>query len=181
MDELALIRASQSGDRTAFGELVDRYYKNIYRIAFSYTGSHEEADDACQETFLRAFGSINELKNGSRFQNWIYMIAANLLRKRIRVISREKHNRNNADYVAGLASRSKAEPYQRISDKERAGLIHLQLQQMPQRLRLTTILILMQGINQKDAAGILNCSEASVSRELEMAKKWLRSRLRGLL
>jgi DNA-directed RNA polymerase specialized sigma24 family protein len=60
-------------------------------------------------------------------------------------------------------------------------IIHAQLQKMPERLRLATILILMEGLSQKDAAGILKCSESSVSRHLDMARKWLKARLQKFI
>ena len=82
MDDLLLVGPSQAGDKAAFGSLIDRYYKSIYRFAFQCTGSHHDADEVCQETFLRAFEHIRKLKDGRYFKGWIFMIASNLLRKR---------------------------------------------------------------------------------------------------
>jgi len=78
MDELALIKASRTGDRAAFGGLVDLYYKNIYRLAYRYMGCHAEADDICQETFLRALEKIGTLRDGRCFKAWLLKIALNL-------------------------------------------------------------------------------------------------------
>jgi RNA polymerase sigma-70 factor (ECF subfamily) len=179
MDDLLLVGSSQAGDRTSFGSLVDRYYKSIYRLAFQYTGSHHDADEICQETFFRAFESIRKLKDGSCFKGWIFMIASNLLRKRIKQIKRERMlDMENLDSVAiKLAKDKSTQPLKTLSTKEKTMIIHEQLQQMPNYLRLVTILILMEGLSQKDAAEILNCSEPSVCRHLDMAKKWLKSRL----
>lgn len=180
MDELALVRASQRGDKTAFGSLIDQYYKNIYRLAYQYTGSHQDADDICQDTFLRAFDSIRKLRDAKRFKGWIFMIALNLLRKRIK--DRRQVAARTQDGVAlELTEHNSVEPFETLSAKEKAAIIHKQLQKMPEHMRLVTILILMEGLTQKDAAGVLNCSEASVSRRLDMARKWLRPRLRKFI
>lgn len=183
MDDLLLVGSSQAGDREAFGSLIDRYYKSIYRLAFQYTGSHHDADEVCQETFLRAFESIRKLKDGNRFKGWIFMIASNLLRKRSKRIKREKTLDIENLSTAGvkLAEDKNGEPFESLSTKEKTMIIHEQLQKMPKHMRLVTILILMEGLSQKDAAGILNFSESSVSRHLDMARKWLKARLQKFI
>ena len=179
MEELAAVKASQTGDKTAFGMLIDQYYKSIYRYAFQYTGNHQDADDICQETFLRAFDSINQLKDGNRFKGWIFTIASNISRGKIKDkihksdflnCSRILYENNDAD-----------EPLQKLSGKERAAVIHNQLQEMPERLRIITTLVIIEDFKQKDVSKILNCSEPSVSRDLENARNWLRIRLRHLI
>jgi RNA polymerase sigma-70 factor (ECF subfamily) len=183
MDELALVRASQRGDKAAFGSLIDQYYKNIYRIAYQYTGSHQDADDVCQDTFLRAFYSIRKLRDAKRFKGWIFMIASNLLRKRVKEIkSRMRLAVKAVDSVAvKLTECDNPEPFETLSAKEKVAIIHKQLQTMPAHMRLVTVLALMEGLTQKDTANALNCSEASVSRQLDMARKWLRARLQNVI
>ncbi|MHC4757292.1 MAG: RNA polymerase sigma factor [Planctomycetota bacterium] len=183
MDDLLLVGSSQEGDRIAFGSLIDKYYKSIYRFAFQYTGKHHDADEVCQETFLRAFEKIRKLKDGSRFKGWTFMIASNLLRKRAKQTKREKtlDMENPGDFTIKLAEDKSAQPFEILSTKERTTIIHEQLQQMPEHMRLVTILILMEGLSQKDAAGILNRSESSVSRHLDMSRKWLKSRLQKFI
>jgi RNA polymerase sigma-70 factor (ECF subfamily) len=183
MDDFLLVGASQTGNRVAFDALIDRYYQSIYRFAFQYTGSHHDADEVCQETFLRAFESIRKVKDGHRFKGWIFMIALNLLKRRIKQIKHERPlDMENAGIDAiKLAEDTSTQPLESLSAKEKTTIIHEQLRQMPEHLRLVTILILMEGLSQKEAAGILNCSEPSVSRHLEMARKWLRSRLQKFI
>jgi RNA polymerase sigma-70 factor (ECF subfamily) len=183
MEDILLVGASQAGDRIAFGSLTDRYYKSIYRFVFRYTGSHHDADEVCQETFLRAFENIRKLRDGDCFKSWIFMIASNLLRKRVKMLAREKtlDLENQDSFAAKLAVDGNTEPFKTLSSKEKAMIIHEQLQQMPERMRLVTILIFVEGLSQKDTAEIVKCSESSVSRYLDMARKWLNGRLRNLI
>jgi RNA polymerase sigma-70 factor (ECF subfamily) len=183
MDDLLLVGSSQKGDRIAFGSLIDRYYKGIYRFVFEHTGRHHDADEVCQETFLRAFENIKKLKDGSRFKGWIFMIASNLLRKRAKQTKREKtlDLENPGSPAIKLAEDKNTQPFEILSIKEKTKIIHEQLQQMPEHMRLVTILILMEGLSQKDVAGILNRSESSVSRHLDMARKWLKTRLQEFI
>ena len=181
MDELAAVRTSQAGDRAAFGVLIDRYYRKIYRFAYQFTGSHHDADDVCQETFLRAFDNIKKLKDCN--WGWIFMIASNLLRKHIKQTEYKKTLPAKLLDVASVevAEDESTQPFETLSRKEKAMIIHKQLQTMPELMRLVTILILMEGLTQTDAAGILTCSEATVSRQLDAARNWLRARLQNLI
>lgn len=184
MDESSAVRASQAGDRVAFGCLIDLHYKNVYRLAYQFTGSHHDADDICQETFLRAFVNIMRLKNHSHFRQWVFTIALNLLRGWIKQIRRESKIAAktiiNKSFVE-LSEDKTIQPFETLSSKEKAMIIHKHLREMPDYMRLVAILILMEGFSQRDAAAILSCSEASVSRHLDAARNWLRAKLQNLI
>jgi len=183
MDECTAVEASQAGDRIAFGFLIDRYYRSVYRLAYQYTGDHHCADDVCQETFLRAFDGMKNLRDAKRFRGWVFMIATNLLRKRAKDSESRKRfaTKINANSLATSTEGDDGQPFKLVSGKERAMIIQRHLLEMPEHMRLVTILILMEGLSQKDAAGILNCSESSVSRHLEAARNWLRAKLQHLI
>ena len=72
------------------------------------------------------------------------------------------------------------QPFENLTKKEKAAIIQQQLQEMSERLRMVTVLVLMEDLEQKEAAKILNRSEPSISRDLNDAKAWLQSRLRNL-
>jgi RNA polymerase sigma-70 factor (ECF subfamily) len=85
-DEKLLIEQAQSGDREAFEQLVRRHDRDILRLAFHMLGNREEAREVFQETFLKAYRSLNRFRFESSFYTWIYRIATNVsldhLRKR---------------------------------------------------------------------------------------------------
>ncbi|MHC4653620.1 MAG: RNA polymerase sigma factor [Planctomycetota bacterium] len=179
MDEVSLVQASQKGNRSAFGSLVDRYYQSIYRLAYHFTGNHHDADDVCQETFVRALDNIESLKDGSRFNGWVFMIASNLVRRHIK--KKKLTSRTSGLIPPEDAEREHSQPFERLSSSEKAVEIQKRLQEMPEHMRLVTILTIMEGLSQKEAANVLDFSEASVSRYLEAAKKWLHTRLQDLI
>ncbi|MHC4476153.1 MAG: RNA polymerase sigma factor [Planctomycetota bacterium] len=178
MDESSFVRASQNGDRIAFGYLVDRYYKKVYRLAYSYIGSHEEADDICQETFLRVLNGMKKLRDADRFGKWVFVIASNVLRKHTQKLKRDaalEEQMQEHNPGSGMG------PPGALSAKERAAIVHEQLRKLPEQMRMVILLVLMEGFTQKEAAVILKCSEASVSRYFGMAKDLLRARLCNLI
>lgn len=72
-----LVKKTQDGDSDAFGELVLKYQKRIYDIAYSFTHNVEDAYDLSQEIFLKAFKAIDRFQDNSAFYTWLYRIAKN--------------------------------------------------------------------------------------------------------
>lgn len=183
MEDAALIRASQIGDKEAFGSLIDRYHKDVYRLAYHYAGSHHEADDACQETFLRAYSNIKKLREVGKFKGWLFTITINYLRRQIS--SAKSRPAVRLEDIAGgqseIADRNPSGPLESLHLKEKYSIIEDELKQMPERMRISAIMVIMQGFTQKETAKTMNYSEASVSRDLEIARNRLQDRLSILI
>jgi RNA polymerase sigma-70 factor (ECF subfamily) len=79
-----LVEAFQGGDLTAFDLLVRRWDRKIQGAIHRIMGGEEEARDLCQETFLRAYRGLAGFKKEARFSSWVYQIALNLCRDRLR-------------------------------------------------------------------------------------------------
>ena len=78
------------GDTGAFNQLVVRWERPIFALAYRTLGREEDARDICQEAFLRAFRAIGGFKGQARFSSWLYRIALNLCRDWIRKERRVK-------------------------------------------------------------------------------------------
>lgn len=87
-DEAALVAAARNGVASAFETLVNRYERRIYRLTWNITQNDEDAEDASQDAFLRAFQHLGTFQGNSRFYTWLVRIAVNQalmkLRKRRR-------------------------------------------------------------------------------------------------
>jgi RNA polymerase sigma-70 factor, ECF subfamily len=79
-----LVEAVQAGEVAAFDELVLRWERKIQGAIYRIVGREEDARDICQETFLKAFRGIRSFKKEARFSSWLYQIAINLCRDRLR-------------------------------------------------------------------------------------------------
>src|SRR6267142_88544 len=79
-----LVALSMGGDSESFNQLVLRWERPIYALAYRVIGREEDARDVCQETFLRAFRALPGFKRQAKFSSWIYRIALNLCRDWIR-------------------------------------------------------------------------------------------------
>jgi RNA polymerase sigma-70 factor (ECF subfamily) len=85
-DDEALVQQAQQGDADAFRELVERHSTRVFRLSWRITGDEASAEDAVQETFLRAYRSLHRFDARSRFGTWLHRIAVNtaieIMRKR---------------------------------------------------------------------------------------------------
>jgi RNA polymerase sigma-70 factor (ECF subfamily) len=79
-----LVEACQAGESSAFDLLVARWEDKIRGAAYRLLGSEEEARDAAQEAFLKAYRALPDFKGEARFSSWLYQITVNLCRDRLR-------------------------------------------------------------------------------------------------
>jgi RNA polymerase sigma-70 factor (ECF subfamily) len=75
-----LVARSQGGDVDSFNQLILRWERPIYALAYRVIGREEEARDVCQEAFLRAFRALPGFKGQAKFSSWLYRITLNLCR-----------------------------------------------------------------------------------------------------
>lgn len=79
-----LVAAFQGGDATAFDTLVSRWDRKIHGAIYRVVGTDDDARDLCQEAFLKAYRGLGTFKREARFSSWLYQIALNVCRDRIR-------------------------------------------------------------------------------------------------
>src|SRR5512146_1305658 len=79
-----LVARSIGGDSESFNELILRWERPIYALAYRTIGREEDARDVCQETFLRAFRALPGFRGQAKFSSWLYRIALNLCRDWVR-------------------------------------------------------------------------------------------------
>ncbi|HEX9943955.1 MAG TPA: sigma-70 family RNA polymerase sigma factor [Thermoanaerobaculia bacterium] len=95
-DDAILVERAQAGDTEAFRVLVERYSAKLFRLAYRIVGDEPSAEDAVQETFLRAYRSLARFDARSQFGTWLHRIAVNtaveILRKHQRQRSRQEWN-----------------------------------------------------------------------------------------
>jgi len=107
LDDEKLIRETLSGDISAFGAIVERYWKMAVGLALSSTHNAAEAEDIAQESFLKAYSNVHRLRDPSRFAGWLCMIVSqqcvNYIRKTAhnnKVLSRQAPARADSCAVA---------------------------------------------------------------------------------
>lgn len=178
--ELELIERARGGDRTAFGALVRTHQRRLFSVALHVLGDRGEAEDATQETFLRAYRAIDRFDGRSAFYTWLYRICVNVslnvLRRRKRV--------DAADLSDPRVPEPSADPSQGQTDPTGsadaralyAGLAKA-LDALSPSLRTTVVMVLIDGVPQKEAASVLGCSEGTIAWRVHEARRRLREAL----
>ena len=179
-DEAQLLSRAQQGDRKAFGLLVRGHQRRVYACALQMLADAGEAEDAVQETFLRAWRAIGRFEGSSQLSTWLYRICVNVclntIRRRRRAeasdLSDPRVPEPSADPTQGrndpiLAAES-AQMYRRIA---------VALDTLSETLRVTVVLVLIQGLPHKEAAEVLGCPEGTIAWRVHEARRRLRDLL----
>ena len=129
--DLLSVQKTLQGDTQAFADIVSRYSHILYSLSFRFLGDEQEAEDAVQEIFVRAFQSLPRFKLQARFYTWIYTIGLNWLRSRLRV------KRTARKYLGPSLGDDEpvdvhnADPSEALIRKEEERLVHKALGKMP--------------------------------------------------
>src|ERR1700693_77266 len=89
ISDLSLVRWAQAGESRAFDRLVLKYRPRVVELAMRYTRNAEDAEDATQETFIRAYGGLRHFRCESAFYTWLYRIASNCARNLLKARGRD--------------------------------------------------------------------------------------------
>lgn len=184
-DITELVESFIAGDHEAFAELVRRFQKKIYSLAFQILGNHLDADEVAQETFVRIYRKRKELKQVTYFSTFLIRVATNysidLLRKR------KGHTGlfDDAESLPGdvqlTLSRQVSTPSQEYENKRLMEEITRALDQLPPRQKITAILHDIEGYTKAEIANIFECPEATVRSNLHIARSKLRKILKQRL
>ncbi len=179
-----LVRAKQ-GDTAAFAALVGRYQTAVFNVAYRFMGDRQDAEDAAQETFVRAFRALDTFDVKRPFAPWIKRIAANhclnrLEAAKIRPATTESDLSAPGEAAANLdkwAHRS-PNPEQTLLAQEQAGRIRAAIVALPPRYRAVIELRHFQQMAYDEIAAALERPLSSVKSDLFRARKMLAKKLK---
>jgi len=192
MREEELIARTVAGDTSAFDEIIIEYQDRIFNTLFRILGNRDDADEAAQETFLKAFRALPNFKGGSRFSTWLYRIALNAASDRIRKI---RHIRDNEEFSLDSVSSgredgaptkvytpSKEPPPDDVALARETGVeIQKAIDSLDEEFRSVIVLKDVEGMNYEEIARVLHVSLGTVKSRLFRARDKLRSQLKDLL
>jgi RNA polymerase sigma-70 factor (ECF subfamily) len=176
-----LAAASGQGDAAAFGELVLRHQDRAFNLAFRLTGSHEDAADAVQEAFLKAYRGMASFRRQSSFYTWLFRIVVNEVRSRRRAGSSRPavftlSSADGPDAPAGLRS-SGPDPSEQASLSERRQIVEAALESLEFDQRAIIALRDIEGRDYAEIAEVLGCPQGTVKSRLHRARMALKDAL----
>ncbi len=178
-----LARARQ-GDRDAFGRLVQRHQRRVYAAALHILGNHSDADDATQETFVRAYRGLGSFDGRADFFTWLYRItvntALNSLRGGKRGEALAQRSGTEAAHVGGRPEslgQPGADPAQKTQQNAEIQRVLAAIAELSPSLRVTLVLATIEELPHKQIAEILEIPEGTVAWRVNEARRLLRQRL----
>lgn len=182
--EAELIERAKKGDGAAFGQLVRQHQRRIYACAVQMLGDRGEAEDAVQETFLRAYRAIDRFDGRAELSTWLYRICINVslnaLRRRKRVDASDVNDPRVPEPAAD-PSQGQTDPRHGAQAAQLYGRLATALDALSPSLRATVVLVLIEGVPQKEAATALGCSEGTIAWRVHEARRRLRDLLAEFL
>ena len=181
-DEVLVARA-QSGDTSAFDQLVIRYSPRLYGMIYHMTSNKEDANDLTQDVFAKAYRSLRRFRGRSSFYTWIYAIGTNMtlnfLKKRNRRAAWSLDNLDsgiqNDEAMVDLAHA--ANPRHQSDLNELQKKLNEALQSLSNRHRVVVTMFDIQGIPHAEISKILKVSEGTVRSRLFYAHRQLQGHL----
>lgn len=174
-----LVEAFQSGDVSAFDQLVRRWDRKIQGVVYRLVGNHEEARDLSQEAFLKAYRALGTFKKEARFSSWLYQIALNATRDRLR--RRRRYHDVSLDDVEERPEASlrdgRPSAFELIESSDLSRMVAAAMAGLPDEQREVLILKEYEGLTFPEIAETLDVPLSTVKTRLYRGLVQLRIRL----
>jgi len=181
-DEPVLVAAAKAGDISAFNTLVNRYERKIFRLTQNITQNREDAEDAMQEAFLKAFEHLADFEGNSRFYTWLVRIAVNqalmkLRRRRPNVVSLDEEIDTGEDMMPREIEDWGPSPAERYEQTEMGEILSKVIGDLDPSFRIVFQLRDIEQLSTEETAEALGLSVPAVKSRLLRARLKLRQRL----
>jgi len=174
MTEAELVQLAQKGDTEAYAALVAMHERFVYNLALRSLGNSEDAADAAQDTFVRAWIGLPEFRGESRFRTWLYRIVLNLC------INRSPRLRKDLDALTHDEFPDLPAPdtvSARVEQRELYEMIYHEVERLPEQYRLLISLRYQHVLTYEEIASLLSLPLGTVKTGLFRAKERLRESL----
>ena len=180
-DDASLVAATLAGDRSAFGQLVDRYQDRLVNSVTRLVGEREEACDVVQDAFVQAYTKLNTFRGEAAFFTWLYRIAFNLAMTLLRRRRRHASLDRSRDELGHEPMDTGPGPELGAAADEYVALVHAALANLDPDQRQVIVLRELEGCTYEQIAEIADIPVGTVRSRLYRARLTLRDRLAPVL
>ncbi len=174
------MRELAAGDDAALGSLIAGWQEPVLHFVFRYVQSEADARDIVQETFVRLHAGRGVFRPGTKVASWIFTIAANLCRNRVRWLARHRAESFEEGTASALACHRPA-PDRAAEQAERIRAVQSALAGLPHELKVTLLLYEYENLSYAEIASVVGCTVKGVESRLARARARLRAALAAYL
>ena len=173
VSERELVTNAQNGDKNAFSELVRTHAQGVRNVIYRMCGNIQLAEDAAQETFIRAWQNLSSYRPQTPLRNWLYRIAVNagtdMLRKEKRILTDDIGDLHLTD--------GQPNPESLVSQQERTTMVQKAIQSLPDASRAVLVLREYEGLSYQEISSTLDIPVGTVMSRLNYARTLLKAKL----
>jgi RNA polymerase sigma factor (sigma-70 family) len=177
--DLILVQRAKENYSPAVAELINRYKGMVYTIAHKVLKDKDEAEEAAQEAFVKAFTKLSLFRMDSSFSSWLYRIAYNTAISRTREKKREQEYQQEA--IATESFEQQAKAFSTLEQDDRKRYLNQAMQQLDSNDNLMLILFYYDGKSLEEIAQITGYTDSNVKVRLYRARKKLHEELEKIL
>jgi RNA polymerase sigma-70 factor (ECF subfamily) len=184
--ERLLLRRLRERDEKAFQELVEKHQNQIFNLLYRMIGNRAEAEDLAQEVFITVFKSIDQFRGDSKLSTWLYRVAANHCKNRIKYLVR-RHDRGQVELDEGKdggldgpalgAPKPSPRPDLQLEGAEMEQVLQAAIADLDEEQRILVILRDVEELSYEEICAITDLPEGTVKSRLHRARMALRKRL----
>ncbi len=183
--ERSLLRRLRDRDERAFRELVEDHRDRVYNITFRMLGNKAEAEDVAQEVFISVFKSIDDFREESKFSTWLYRVAVNHCKNRIKYLAR-RHDRDRDELdettqgtgVNGtIGGPLPSSPQKQLESRQMEKLMQDAIAELEDDQRIVVVLRDVEDLSIEEICEITGLPDGTVKSRLHRARLVLRKRL----
>jgi RNA polymerase sigma-70 factor (ECF subfamily) len=182
-----LVERVQSGDKQAFGLLVSKYQRKLYRLLARLVRDPGEVEDLAQETFIKAYRALGSFRGESAFYTWLYRIGINTAKNYLAAQGRRVPASTGLDssemesFEGGERLHDLDTPERQLMTREIAQTVDEAMAALPAELREAIALRELEGLSYEDIANAMGCPIGTVRSRIFRAREAIAARLRPLL
>jgi RNA polymerase sigma-70 factor (ECF subfamily) len=180
-DEELMLRV-QGGDGECYDALVERYKVRLFNYLFRLTGNRDEAEEIAQEAFVKAYIHADKYKTIAKFSTWLYTIATNLVRNRVRSRSRAPQlislwtrgwNGGEEERTLEIEDAGRT-PDEAINDVELSAIINRAIGRIPEKYRESFVLREINELSYEEIAAVTGLKLGTVRSRINRARNYFR-------
>lgn len=175
-DDLNLLRIFKNGDKSAFESIILNYQDRIYNLCLYMLGNRHDAEDAAQDTFLKAYRGLNDFKPNASLYTWLYRIAVNTCidYKRKPLFDSLFRRSDTGEEVVIEHPSDSPSPEKDYESKQIQNALQEALRKLSPKLRAVIVLKEMEGLSYEEIADTLDISTGTVKSRISRARDELK-------
>jgi len=168
-EEVSLLRASLQGDTEAWGEMISRYKDAVFGLCLGFMRNRADAEDVSHDAFIRAYLNLRRYDLERRFSTWLFTIAANLCRNKLR------YRKNHPSTEEPLQIQGGTDPAKLVGAEDRQMKVRAALAKMPYSYRAPLVLRFYNELPYQEISDILSIPEGTVKTRIHRGKAMLKN------